>query len=152
MGNISSTIPVAQMDAINAELETLGFGPCNFSIPLRTGTTDATHAGLHCWDIPDFRAALETLQATYLDLRLTEGDGRPNLDEHMATNALTKWEQPEGAHDPYAKGERVTVGGKTWESLIDYNVWPPGVSGWRDDRGRPPDRLWSAERGLYHRR
>jgi hypothetical protein len=132
MANFTATIPAAQMDAINAELDALGFGPRNFSVPLKTSGTAPTHAGMHCWDIPDFRAALDGLQATYPALKITEGSGRPNLEEHIAAEALSKWEQPEGAHDPYLKGERTTVGGKTWESLIDYNVWPPGVSGWRE--------------------
>ena len=40
------------------------------------------------------------------------------------------WRQPLGAHDAYRKGARVTHGGKTWQSTIDFNVWAPGVYGW----------------------
>lgn len=39
-----------------------------------------------------------------------------------------EWEQP-GSTNGYAKGDRVTHNGKTWESLIDNNVWEPGVIG-----------------------
>ena len=42
------------------------------------------------------------------------------------------WQQPTGAHDAVPLGATVTHGGKTWESLIPFNVWAPGVSGWRE--------------------
>lgn len=131
MANISATIPALLRDALNTRLEALGFGPENFSVPLSDGTS-VTNAGLHCWDIPAFRAALVAAQADFPALKIVDGTGQPNFVDTISADGLTAWTQPEGAHDPYAKGERVTVGGKTWESLIDYNVWPPGVSGWRE--------------------
>lgn len=42
------------------------------------------------------------------------------------------WVQPTGAHDAYPVGAQVTHGGKTWENLTPFNVWEPGVSGWRE--------------------
>lgn len=39
------------------------------------------------------------------------------------------WVQPTGAHDAYNKGDKVKHGGKTWESLVDANVWEPGAAG-----------------------
>ena len=41
------------------------------------------------------------------------------------------WRQPLGAHDAYRQGDRARHAGKTWQSTIDYNVWAPGVYGWR---------------------
>lgn len=43
-----------------------------------------------------------------------------------------EWVQPEGAHDAYATGDRVTYRGAVWESLIDANVWTPDAypAGW----------------------
>lgn len=41
------------------------------------------------------------------------------------------WVQPTGAVDAYAKDAVVSYGGQAWRSLIDANVWAPGVSGWR---------------------
>ena len=38
------------------------------------------------------------------------------------------WEQPESANG-YSKGDCVTHNGSTWESLVDNNVWEPGVVG-----------------------
>lgn len=41
------------------------------------------------------------------------------------------WEQPESTN-PYMAGDKVTHGGKTWVSTVDYNVWEPGVYGWEE--------------------
>lgn len=42
--------------------------------------------------------------------------------------SVGEWVQPDSTN-PYAKGDRVTHGGKTWESLVDSNVWEPGATG-----------------------
>lgn len=42
------------------------------------------------------------------------------------------WAQPTGAHDAYREGATVTHQGKTWVATSDWNVWEPGVSGWRE--------------------
>lgn len=43
---------------------------------------------------------------------------------------ILEWEpaQP-GVNEPYKKGDKVTHNGKTWESLVDNNVWEPGAVG-----------------------
>lgn len=41
---------------------------------------------------------------------------------------IGEWTQPESTN-PYKKGDKVTHNGKTWESLVDGNVWEPGVQG-----------------------
>ena len=41
---------------------------------------------------------------------------------------ILPWVQP-GSTNPYMKGDKVTHKGKTWESLIDNNVWEPGAVG-----------------------
>lgn len=41
-----------------------------------------------------------------------------------------EWVQPTGAHDAYAKGDKVSHNGSHWTSSIDANVWEPGVYGW----------------------
>lgn len=59
-----------------------------------------------------------------------------------------EWAQPRGAHDAYAEGAVVTHGGKTWVSLIDANVWEPGVSGWREQtEGGAPE--WVEPSGAH---
>lgn len=42
------------------------------------------------------------------------------------------WVQPIGAHDAYAKGDKVTHNDKHWISDIDANVYEPGVYGWTE--------------------
>lgn len=44
-----------------------------------------------------------------------------------------EWRQPEGAHDAYAKGAKVTHNEKHWISDVDNNVWEPGVYGWTEE-------------------
>lgn len=42
------------------------------------------------------------------------------------------WSQPQGAHDAYAKGAKVSHSDKHWTSNVDNNVWEPGVYGWTE--------------------
>lgn len=41
-----------------------------------------------------------------------------------------EWIQPTGAHNAYAKGDKVTYDGKRWISTADANTWAPGAYGW----------------------
>lgn len=65
------------------------------------------HTSQHDWK-PDI------LPALYRKIRVT----------------LSPWVQPQGAHDAYNIGDKVTHNGSTWESTINANVWAPGVYGW----------------------
>lgn len=38
---------------------------------------------------------------------------------------IPDWVQPTGAHDAYAKGDKVRHNGSVWESTVDANVWEP---------------------------
>ena len=46
---------------------------------------------------------------------------------------IPEWEQPDSTN-PYMKGDKVTYKGKTYESLIDNNVWSPEAypQGWKE--------------------
>lgn len=44
-------------------------------------------------------------------------------------DVIPEWVQPDSTN-PYMTGDRVTHNGSTWESLVDNNVWEPGVYGW----------------------
>ena len=44
------------------------------------------------------------------------------------SGAILPWVQPRSTN-PYMKGHKVTHIGKTWESLVDNNVWEPGAVG-----------------------
>lgn len=43
-----------------------------------------------------------------------------------------EWKQPQGAHDAYAKGAKVSHNSKHWISDIDANTYEPGVAGWSE--------------------
>lgn len=43
------------------------------------------------------------------------------------------WSAPIGAHDAYAIGDKVSHDGKKWVSVLDGNVWVPGVYGWSEE-------------------
>lgn len=52
----------------------------------------------------------------------------PGQDGNEPEVGYAEWVQP-GSTNPYSKGDRVTHGGKTWESTSDGNVWEPGTTG-----------------------
>ena len=43
-------------------------------------------------------------------------------------NIIPKWEQPESTN-PYMKGDKVIYNGIIYESIVDNNIWEPGVVG-----------------------
>ena len=43
---------------------------------------------------------------------------------------IPDWKQPTGTQDAYMAGDKVRYDEKVWESLINNNVWQPGVYGW----------------------
>lgn len=46
-----------------------------------------------------------------------------------ADGQVVEWVTPPPGSNGYAKGQKVTHNGKTWESLVDNNVWEPGATG-----------------------
>lgn len=65
----------------------------------------------------------------------SQADWTPETASSLYAKVLTDpagkvlpWEQPQSTN-PYKKGDRVTHNGKTWESLVDSNVWEPGAVG-----------------------
>ena len=82
---------------------------------------------------PEILSMLEGLAArvTALEARLDAGEGKtPDPDE------IPAWRPWDGLSALYAKGDKVTHGGKTWVSLVDNNCWEPGIIGtelvWRE--------------------
>ena len=45
--------------------------------------------------------------------------------------AIPEWEQPDSTN-PYMKDDKVTHNNKKWISIIDGNVWEPGIYGWEE--------------------
>ena len=59
-------------------------------------------------------------------------DATPALWVRISTEEWPEWVQPQGGHDAYAKGDKVSHNGNHWTSSIDANVWEPGVYGWEE--------------------
>jgi hypothetical protein len=128
--SFSAIIPVEHMEAANVALEAQGFGPGNFSVPLRTGTEpDASHAGLNCLaDAPAFQAAVEAIPNVSMRGAPV---GAVEFEQHVQSQAL-EWSDPTNwTENPVMAGDERTFDGKTWVSLVDFNVWTPPVN-WRE--------------------
>lgn len=135
----SAIIRADQADAANAVLEAGGFGPGNFSIPLRAGSGPAdragTHVGMQCIARrPAFRAAVGALESQPATNTCEITDGallQVTFGAQVAAKSLD-WSDPTlWFQNPVMIGDRRTYNGKEWESLVDYNVWGPPV-GWRE--------------------
>ena len=94
-------------------------------------------------DIADAATAelrqLKTMIDTELSRRETLANAGRAMDDIarsvLAAQGITdgdEWVQPTDATNAYPKDWTVTHDGKTWVSLTPANVWPPGVSGWRE--------------------
>lgn len=46
-----------------------------------------------------------------------------------ATNKILEWAQPDSTN-PYMIGDKVNYDSQIWVSIVDNNVWEPGVYGW----------------------
>lgn len=80
-------------------------------------------------------ARQQSLEETEAQLALV----RANMTLAPPPTTGGAWVQPTGVHNAYALGSKVSHAGKDWESLTPFNVWAPGVSGWREvfDGGYP---------------
>lgn len=63
----------------------------------------------------------------------TQSNWTPNVTPALWTvvslEEWPEWVQPTGAQDAYAKDDKVSHNDKHWISLVDANVWEPGVVG-----------------------
>ena len=57
-------------------------------------------------------------------------DRTPALWVVVSVDEWPEWVQPQGAHDAYSMGDKVSYNGKHWISTIDANIYAPGVYGW----------------------
>ena len=64
-----------------------------------------------------------------------EPPNAPSLWSRIGEGDIPEWVQPTGAHDAYAKGDKVRHNGQVWRSEIDANVYEPGVYGWELEGG-----------------
>lgn len=62
-------------------------------------------------------------------------DITPALWVVVSLDEYPEWVQPIGAQDAYNKGDKVSHNDKHWISIVDANVWEPGVYGWDEEQG-----------------
>ena len=53
-----------------------------------------------------------------------------SLYVRVSVEEWPEWVQPQGAHDAYSKGDKVSHLDKHWISTMDANVYEPSVAGW----------------------
>ena len=59
-------------------------------------------------------------------------DVTPALWVMVSLDEWPEWVQPTGAQDAYQLGDQVSHNGKHWLSIVDDNVWEPGIYGWEE--------------------
>lgn len=100
----------------------------------------ADAATLHAACTADPSITLADCESLVRALDLTPDEPFARMAEIKAEVAesvnAAAWIAPTGAHDAYPKGATVSHGGRAWKSLVDANVWQPGVSGWRESWGQ----------------
>ena len=57
-------------------------------------------------------------------------DITPALWVVVSVDEWPEWIQPQGSHDAYNTGDKVSHNGDHWVSTLDANIWEPGVAGW----------------------
>ena len=68
----------------------------------------------------------------------SQSDWTPDVTPALYTEVaepgtIPVWKQPTGAHDAYMTGDKVhypTEDDPVWVSIVDNNIWEPGVYGW----------------------
>jgi len=122
-------IAVEDMDAGNAIMEENGQGPRNFQVPAYINGAPR-YAALHCWNDPDFLAALALVPTAIVqDGPLEISPGVFTDDPIVRTNALIEaqgavW----GAQSPplpdtgiVTAGEMYTYGGELWYIIQTFD-------------------------------
>ena len=76
-----------------------------------------------------------------LQAHTSQSDWMPDVAPSLFAKVLAgqegtdigEWEQPDSTN-PYMKGDKVIYNGKTYESVIDNNVWSPDTypAGWKE--------------------
>ena len=111
--SLVAIVPVAQMLAANASLETDGFGPRNFSVAA-FGATGPTHAALHAWNDPAFATAVKALPGVVWE----ESAGDPITRTQALIEAQgAQW----GAQAPQLPSEGPVVTGDLYQ--LDGLLW-----------------------------
>ena len=82
----------------------------------------------------DFRLRYNKVLYKVLQNHTSQAEWTPDiavsLYVQVAEGEFPAWKQPQGSHDAYMKGDKVSHNEKHWISTIDANTYEPGVYGW----------------------
>ena len=82
----------------------------------------------------DFRLRYEDTLYKVLQNHTSQSDWTPDkavsLYVKVSIEEFPEWVQPQGSHDAYNTGDKVSHNGQHWISKMDANVYEPGVYGW----------------------
>lgn len=82
--------------------------------------------------VKDERIRYEDVLYKVLQNHTSQSDWTPDiavsLYVRVSIEEWPEWVQPQGSHDAYNKGDKVSHNEKHWESLIDANVYEPTES------------------------
>lgn len=97
------------------------------------GEPATTETGEYHWDGGVPEGEVTDLGVFQSPNKNVDGSNVPDvpLTDLVPNIKFPEWEQPVGAHDAIKAKTVVFYKGELWVSLIDANVWEPGVSGWR---------------------
>ena len=89
--------------------------------------------------LKDDRVRYNEVLYKVLQAHTSQADWTPDvavsLYVKVSEDEFPEWVQPQGSHDAYAKGDKVSHLEKHWVSTIDANVWEPSVYGWDEYNG-----------------
>lgn len=138
---IGAMIPVARVSEHNATLDSQGFGPENFIVPVWNVSNQHTHTALMYTGFRnDFINAVKAL----LGVQTIEVDGEPKdlmdaltggrdnwgFREAAQSNGYPAWVQPTNAGNAYKIGDIVSHNGQNWICTVQNNFAEPGTTGW----------------------
>ena len=82
------------------------------------------------------RVVYEGMLYNVIQSHTSQQDWMPDASPSLYSKVLIpddteiyEWEQPDSTN-PFSKGDKTTHNGYTWISIVDDNVWEPGVYGW----------------------
>lgn len=87
----------------------------------------------HAYAVDD-RVRDEDVLYRCVQAHTSQSDWQPHLTHALwvvvSLDEFPEWVQPQGAHDAYNTGDKVSHLEKHWISTMDANTFEPGVYGW----------------------
>ena len=88
--------------------------------------------------VPDDRILYNDILYKVITAHTSQADWTPDVSASLFTkvlipdeNVIPEWEQPDSTN-PYMAGDKVSHNNKIWVSIIENNIWEPGIYGWTE--------------------